>query len=261
MLETSESKDFCVHLENYSGPLDLLLQLIRKQEMDVFKIDISKITDHYIYHLKQSPQLDLDQAGDFIRMASLLLYIKSRSLLSKEEQEEENVQELKSRLSSLLAVYQKFQKAGELLYARSLLGRDCWKSPRYYKAPAENKILIDSEKGLFQLGQIYYEKRTLSKTNYKVSKPIPSLLSRLKQTLSFFKTGLKLNFRHLAVMNKNPYSYLLSFLSLLELSKAGFVSLFQKSLFENIEILVKKPITKEALREISTEDQSQGGLK
>ena len=265
MLEPQASKDFCVQLENYSGPLDLLLQLIRKQEMDVFAIDISQITDHYVEHLKQSQELDLDKAGDFIRMASLLIYIKSRSLLPKQEQEEEqeDIHKLKERLSSLLATYQKFQKLGELLFARSLLGRDCWKSPRSfeYKAPVENKILIDKEKGCFQLGQFYYQKYSLQKArqNYQLSRPIPSLLSRLKQTLSFFKTGLKLKFHHLTLVNKQPYSYLLSFLSVLELSRAGFVSLFQKSLFTPIEILVKKPITTETLAEISKQNP-EGGL-
>ena len=267
MLESKEeSKNFCVQLENYSGPLDLLLQLIRKQEMDIFTIDISQITQHYVHYLKQTPQLNLDKAGDFIRMASLLIYIKSRSLLPKEEQEEEkeDIHELKNRLSSLLATYQKFQKLGDLLSARQLLGRDCWKSPRSfeYKTPVENKILIDPEKGCFQLGQIYYKKLSLQKSrqSYKLSRPIPSLLSRLRQTVSFFKTGLRLKFHHLTLVNKNSYSYLLSFLSVLELSKAGFVSLFQKSLFANIEILVKKPITKETLAEIS-KTESEGGLK
>ena len=128
----------------------MLLQLIRKQEMDIFQIDIYKITSQYVEYLKQAPKPDLDIAGDFIRMASILLHIKSKTLLPKEEKEEsQEASELKENLIQLLITYQKFQKAGELLYSRILLGKDCWKSPRslVLKAPKESKIEIRSRKG------------------------------------------------------------------------------------------------------------------
>ena len=259
LLENSSSP-FLVNLDHYSGPLDLLLGLIKEKEMDVFKIDIYKITKAYVDYLDQIPQPDLEKAGDFIRMASWLLYIKSKSLLPKEEQEaDEDYQDLKNKLSQLIISYQKFQKTAQILYSRNLLGRDCWRSPRSFnlKQTLENKIDIDKEKGLFQLGQFYYQTLDTKKRreSYKVLKPIPSLLHRLKQTVQLFKVGFRLKFSQLALMNKSRYSFLLSFLSILELSKAGFVNLFQKDLFSNIEIFVKKEVTESAFKKINDEER------
>ena len=252
-----------VKLEQYSGPLDLLLDLIRKQEMDIFQIDIYKITHQYVEYLKQVPKPNLEMAGDFIRMASLLIYIKSKSLLPKEEQEEEGqeLSELKNKLSQLLVVYQKFQKMGELLYKRKLLGKDCWKTPQKFselKTQEEVKIEIDKEKGAFQLIQ-FYQKSLINrkaKENYQINQAIPSLFHRLKQMAELFTMGTRLKFSQLILIHKAKYSHLLSFLSILELSKAGFISLVQKQLFSNIEIFVKKPITEKTIKEISLEEET-----
>ena len=248
-----------VNLDHYSGPLDLLLHLIRQKEMDIFKIDIYKITKEYVEYLQQVPQPNLEKAGDFIRMASWLIYIKSKSLLPEKELEEStDFHNLKKQLSQLLISYHKFQKISQILYARSLLGRDCWNSAHSLslKRPKEPKIDIDKEKGLFQLSQFYHQSliSRKAKEQYKISQPIPSLLLHLKQTAQLFKAGLRLKFNQLALKHKSQYSFLLSFLSILELSKAGFVNLFQKQLFSNIEIFVKKSVTKGALRGMNDEE-------
>ena len=248
------------NLDSFSGPLDLLLQLIRDNEMDIFQINISQITDQYISYLAKAPQPDLNRAGDFIKIASWLIYLKSRSLVpqDKKEEEEPDSKELQKKLSSLLAVYQKFQKLALFLRSQNILGRDCWKSAHTFQfQPSKgNKIKIDGEKALFQLIQAYYAKllEQKNKKNYKVLQPLPSFLHHLKETAHFFKIGLRLKFSHLLLIRKTPYSFLLSFLSLLELSKSGFISLLQQSLFSNIDIVVKKPITKEALQEITDEN-------
>ena len=250
-----------VNLDNYSGPLDLLLDLIRQKEMDIFKIDIYKITKEYVDYIQKVPQPSLEKAGDFIRMASWLLYIKSKSLLPKEEEEDlVSAVDLKKHLSQLLVSYQKFQKISQILYARNLLGRDCWASSHTFnlKRPKEEqKIDIDKEKGLFQLAQFYHHilSSKKSKEQYKISRPIPSLLHRLKQTAELFKVGYRLKFSHLVLQYKSSHSFLLSFLSILELSKAGLISLFQKQLFANIEIFVKKTVTKEALSGIAESEK------
>lgn len=259
-MEDQSHKPYLVTLDHYSGPLDLLLDLIRRQEMDIFQIDIYKITHQYIKYLKQALNPDLEIAGDFIRMASILLYIKSKSLLPQKEQEEDsNVPELKNKLSQLLADYQKFQKAGGLLYQRSLLGRDCWNNPQTFtlKDARETKIDIDQEKGLFQLTQAYHQNlmNRKAKKSYKIFRPIPNLLHRLRQIAEVFTVGARLKYSQLVLINKEKYSHLLSFLSILELSKAGFVLLSQKQLFSNIDIFVKKAITEDSITEITSEEE------
>lgn len=258
------SDNFCkasyVKLENYSGPLDLLLQLIRKQEMDIFRIDIHAITKQYVRYLQKIPKPDLENAGDFIRIASWLVYIKSKSLIPDEKTEEESPSSnLKNKLTRLLASYQKFQKAGEILYKRILLGRDCWKSPHSFSlsAPKENKINIDKEKGLFQLSQAYHQSLEARKArqNYKIAQPVPSFLRHLRQIAEIFTMGARLKFNQLVCIHKGKYSRLLSFLSILELSKLGFVQLLQKQLFSGIEIFVKRQITEESIKKNFSENE------
>jgi segregation and condensation protein A len=80
--------DYRVHLESFAGPLDLLLYLVRKEEVDIYDISIAKITDQYMRYIEVLKNLDIDLAGDFLVMASTLMQIKSAMLLPKAEPEQ-----------------------------------------------------------------------------------------------------------------------------------------------------------------------------
>ena len=237
-----------VSLEQYSGPLDMLLQLIRKQEMDILQIDIHKITGQYVERLKNIPKPDLERAGDFIRMAAVLMYIKSKTLLQEEDSENSGAEEeeapLKERLIQLLLNCQKFQTAGRLLYQRNLLGRDTWVSPYRAPLPASRSedLLIDREKAPFLLIQRYNKILSLQKGRrpHAPAPPLPSLMDRAREIASALIKGAKLKFSQLAKMKKSPHSSLLTFLSLLELCRLGFASLRQKSPFGELDINMKK---------------------
>ena len=112
-----------VQTPQFNGPLDLLLQLIRREEMDIFDIDIHKITEQYLLSI-QAEFPDLDSAGDFIRMAALLIYIKSKSLFpsAQNEDSEETIQEedLKKALEQSLIKMQAVQEIAKKLYQSSL---------------------------------------------------------------------------------------------------------------------------------------------
>ena len=258
-------RPFIFEIHSFSGPLDLLLQLVKENKMDLLDIDLSKITDQYMNYLTSIPQPDLNHAGDFIRMASWLLYLKSKSLIPEEEQEEEepDFQELKKKLSKLLIFYKRFQKLADFFNKKNILGRDCWKSGHkfLFDAPPEEdkKIQIRGEKALLQLSSAYYKKilAQSQKNPYEIKQPIPTLMHRLKETAGFFKLGLRLKFSQLILVNKAPHSLLLSFLSLLELSKSGFIRLFQEKLFSNIDIKVTKTMTSDALQNISQDISSE----
>ena len=270
MIKISDNHLFVFKSQYFSGPLDLLLQLVRDNKMDLLQINISKITNQYILYLKSISQPDLNRSGDFIRMASWLLYLKSKSLIPEDKapEDEPDIEEFKKQLSSLLTIYKKFQKIAHFLYSKNVLGRDCWKSGHQLETlKQDKKIKIADEEGLIQLSQAYYRQLSLQKKkkNYIIKKAIPTLMHRLKEAASFFRMGLSLKFSELVKINRSSHSVLLSFLSLLELSKSGFVRLFQERLFSNIDITVKKTMTKEDLRNISQdtsdeEDQLQPSL-
>lgn len=117
---------YSVHLDAFDGPLDLLLHLIKKNEVDVCDIPIAVITRQYLDYIKAMKELNLEVAGDFLLMASTLLHIKSRMLLPLDDPEEGGEEEVDPRaeLVRRLLEYQQYKEAGQLIGARALLGRE-----------------------------------------------------------------------------------------------------------------------------------------
>lgn len=119
-------ESYNVHLDKFDGPLDLLLHLIRKNELDVCDIPIAVITRQYLDYIKLMKDLNLEVAGDFLVMAATLLQIKSRMLLPLDEPEEgvEEEGDPRAELIRRLLEYQQYKEAGMVIGARALLGRD-----------------------------------------------------------------------------------------------------------------------------------------
>src|SRR6185369_17113631 len=117
---------YSVHLDKFDGPLDLLLHLIRKNELDICDISIAVITRQYLDYIKLMKELNLEVAGDFLVMAATLLQIKSRMLLPVDEPEESEAVEddPRAELIRRLMEYQQYKDAGMVIGARALLGRE-----------------------------------------------------------------------------------------------------------------------------------------
>ncbi len=120
-----------VHLENYAGPLDLLLDLIRKQEVDIYDIPIARITGQYLEYIQRNlERLDTEVAGDFLLMAATLIHIKSKMLLppdptlAAEEQEDP-----RSELVYQLLEHEKFKNAAQMLHQKQTVQSAMWSAP------------------------------------------------------------------------------------------------------------------------------------
>ncbi|MFC2060924.1 segregation and condensation protein A [Elusimicrobiota bacterium] len=112
-----------VETDSFEGPMDLLLYLIKKNNMDIYDIPIAEITSEYLKYIEFLKQMDLDNVGDFLVMASILMRIKSSTLLpapDSEEEGEENAEELKRDLIARLIEYKKFKETAVLLKEREL---------------------------------------------------------------------------------------------------------------------------------------------
>ena len=122
-----------VALKNFEGPLDLLLFLVRKNELDIQDIPIVSITSQYIEYIDMMKALNLDIAGDFLVMASTLLYLKSRALLPKTDDEEEQQEEAAAleELKRQLLEYQQFKDAAERLKEQNILEKDVFARALY----------------------------------------------------------------------------------------------------------------------------------
>jgi segregation and condensation protein A len=121
-----------VRLEAFEGPLDLLLHLIRKNQVDIYDIPIVDITRQYLQHLALMKELNLDVAGDFLVMATTLLQIKSRLLLPThvdEESGDEDGEDPRLELVRKLLEYERYRDAATLLEGHLMLGRDVFTSP------------------------------------------------------------------------------------------------------------------------------------
>lgn len=141
---------YAVKLAIFEGPLDLLLHLIRQNEVDITDIPIQRIAEQYLETIELMQELNLDIAAEYLVMAATLALIKSRMLLPSDEDEEEEGVDPRAELVQRLLEYQRFKEAAETLSRRRLLGRDVWSvvGPGPEKTPESEREI---EVGLYEL--------------------------------------------------------------------------------------------------------------
>ena len=125
---TLETNKYAIKLDNFEGPLDLLCHLVDKNKMDIYKVNISQIADQYIEYINQMKELNLEVTSEFVLMASTLLYIKSKSLLPKQVEDEGELTE--EELINRIIEYKKYKEISRKLREQFLIY-----SKRFYKLP------------------------------------------------------------------------------------------------------------------------------
>ena len=146
--------DYKVKLEVFEGPLDLLLYLIRKDEVDIYDVSIERITSQYLEYLETFRMLDLEIAGEFVVMAANLIYIKSRNLLPVHQQppdEEAEEEDPRWDLIRQLIEYKKFKDAAFQLHHRELLQEGLIVRVPEKPEFEDSGTLLKSEVGIFDL--------------------------------------------------------------------------------------------------------------
>ena len=121
------------HLEQYEGPLDLLLDLIRKQQIDIKDIPIATITQQYLEYLEKAREMDIDLGAEFVYMAATLIHIKSRMLLPRDpalEKEGEEAEDPRQELVNRLLEHERFQNAAEMLQQKRMIEENVWSNPQ-----------------------------------------------------------------------------------------------------------------------------------
>lgn len=224
---------YTVRLDRFEGPLDLLLHLIRKNEMDIKNIEISKITDQYLDHINAMKVLDVDLASEFIVMAATLIYIKSKMLLpSPEAENEEQDLDPRQALMERLIEYQTFKWGAESLASRPLLGDDLFKvsvvddTPREAFDPKEGWL----EAGIYELAVVLNDLlvRSVPKIHHIELNEI-SLEERILDIVNRLNLDLKkaVEFKNLMALAASRSEIIVTFLALLELTRLRCVKLFQ----------------------------------
>ena len=233
--------DYKVKLEIFEGPLDLLLYLIKRDEIDIYEISIERITRQYLEYLQAFKELNIDLAGEFVAMAANLIYLKSRSLLPVDQQPpEEDAQEDDPRweLIRQLIEYKKFKEAAAQLHLRELEQERIFAREEGSSPPAQGLLRL-GEVGIFQLINAFQNviKRVEARQDlqeipgerFSVSEKIETILQRVE-------AGGRIPFSDLFGAIVSRLEVVVTFIALLELIRLKQVRAIQKNIFDEIEI-------------------------
>ncbi len=234
--------EYKVRLEIFEGPLDLLLYLIKRDELDIYDISLERITQQYLEYLQAFKELNIDVAGEFVVMAANLIYLKSRSLLPVDQQLPlEDVDESDPRwdLIRQLIEYKKFKEAAAQLQVRELEQERTFARVGEGMTP-ETAPLRLGEVGIFQLINAFNnvlkrldakeDLREIFGENFTVSDKIEWILERTSN-------GQALRFSELFAQVASRVEIVVTFLALLELIRLKQVRAVQSDVLEEIEIL------------------------
>lgn len=228
-----------VKLPIYNGPLDLLLDLVRKHKLDVFDLPIARITEQYLAYLKTAEKLSIDLGGDFVFMASTLIHIKSKMLLPKDPTvPEEEQEDPRNELVRQLLDHEKFVQAAQMLRQKREVEENVWSNP-----PVDAFTDDDDEPGLtvnvFDLVNTFEKvlTRFKSRPTYEVAEEEVSVASRiefLKNVLVSVDEPVKLE----EVFEKQPgvRALVATFLAVLEMVRMQAIVLTQDKIFGSIVV-------------------------
>jgi segregation and condensation protein A len=229
-------------LERYEGPLDLLLDLIRKQQINIYDIPIASITKQYLEYLQRAADLDMEISADFVYMAATLIHIKSKLLLPRDPEldkidpEEDPRKELVDRLLE----HERFKSAAAMLQEKRTVEEAVWSNPQMAQFMGEDgqqELAV----GLFDLVKTLEAvlERSRNRPLYEVNPEdvsVPDMILMLKNRLKDLPKSQKLSVTGLFESQKSRRAMICLFLALLEMVKQQAIVLTQKENFEDIEI-------------------------
>src|SRR6187399_2734708 len=246
--------EFPVHLEHFEGPLDLLLHLIRKHEVDIYDIPIALITQQYLEYLDLMSELNLDVAGDFLVMAATLIHIKSRTLLPRPDPAQEDPEEdPREALVRRLLEHQRFKAAAELLHEKEIQRSAQWGRPdgrvaeMVGEAP-EPEVEVD----LFSLMAAFRQVLERARQRPRVLLPPEqmSIEDRIEQLLARLSETEACGFDELFADVQTRSGMVVTFLALLEMIRLKVVRVFQQANFGPIRVY-KRVVKAEGAPEFS----------
>jgi segregation and condensation protein A len=227
-----------INLPAYEGPLDLLLDLIRKQEMDIHNIPIAKITEQYLDYLHQLEKLDIDVSADFIYMAATLIHIKSKMLLPVDPLLAAEEQDPRDELVHRLLEHEKFKNAAQLLYQKQQVESNVWSHPDkslYGGDEVQGELvvsLVDLVKTFQQVLERRKEVPQFGLRHDTVS--IAQMMDRLRQRLVVTDEPVSLIQFFETCETRN--AMIVALLAVLEMVRMQAVMLVQSDLFEDIRL-------------------------
>jgi len=221
-----------IHLDTFEGPLDLLLHLIKKNDLEISEIKIADITAEYLSYINMMKELNIEVAGEFLVMASTLMQIKAKTLLPSEgvhDGEDDSFDQLKNRLLE----YQKYKEIGKLLSYKAIENSQIY----YRPAPVVNKEDFVLDASLFELMESFREALTALPESIKeiMYKEIP-IETKIREILDVLEGRQYVSFTEILKMQKTRMALIVCFMAVLELVKNRQIAAKQSELFDEIRI-------------------------
>lgn len=224
-------------LEQFEGPLDLLLYLIRKQNLDILEVNVAEITTQYMGYIDIMQTMQLEMVGEYLVMAAMLAEIKSRMLLPRsKEGEEEEEGDPRAELIRRLQEYERFKKAAEDIEELPRMGRDNFIA----QVDAPEKIQqrahpdVDMKELMLAMGAIMRRAQMFEK--HEVAQEVLSTRERMSNILATLKGGHFVNFSDLFTPEEGRLGVVVTFLAMLELIKESLLDIVQHEVLGPIHV-------------------------
>ena len=231
-----------VNIDGFDGPLDLLLHLIKKSNIDIVDININDITKQYLDYINKMEELNLDVASEYLVMAAELLEIKSNSLLPKPEVEEEEEEDPRERLIRRLLEYEQYKKVTEEFKELELERQEVFtREPdrlEEYKSDEKIDYGVNLDDLLEAFKNFIQEKENDKPLNTKITNKEYSITKRCYEIKNLLKKKKKVDFKELFEEYNKEY-IVITFLSILSMARNGELVIEQESNFNNIIIKEK----------------------
>lgn len=228
------------HLEHYEGPLDLLLDLIRKQQINIYDIPLAKITAQYLEYMQRATELDIELSSDFVFMAAALIHIKSRMLLPRDPELDKIAPEEDPReeLVDQLIEHERFKNAAEMLQQKRLIEDATWSNPQMAQ-------FVNAEEGpalavtLFDLVKAFEEvlERVKTRPLFEVDKEdvtVPEMIAYVRDQIGRIRGDRPISATRLFEEQRSRRAIICLFLAILELVKGQAAELVQGEAFGEI---------------------------
>jgi segregation and condensation protein A len=225
--------DLKILLGEFEGPLDLLLHLIRQEQVSIYDIPVARITDEYLRYLRVMLEMDIAVAGDFLVMAATLIELKTKMLLPRDplaEQAEE--EDPRADLINQLLEYQKYKAAAEMLWSRATVERAVFKRAEIETDKNNPEVAV----GLFDLLKVFQVilARHKEEVMLEIEREEISMTEMLERLRNMVMSASELNLRLFFERAKSRRELVLAFLSVLELVRTTEIKLFQSETFGDI---------------------------
>jgi segregation and condensation protein A len=222
-------------LGEFTGPLDLLLYLIRQEQVDIYDIPVARITDEYLRYLELMQELDIAVAGDFLVMAATLIEIKSRMLLPRDplaESAEEAEDDPRRELINQLLEHQKYKAAAQMLWSRATVEQAVFRRAELETDKQNPEVAV----GLFDLLKVFQQilARRKEEVMMEIERDEITMTEMLERLRNMVLSAGELNLIKFFGRARSRRELVLAFLSVLELVRTTEISLIQRETFGEI---------------------------